>query len=313
MVSFLAPPPIVMSYRSVSSLNPSLCSRTRPPTAPKASSSNASFDAPPRTITRTGTSRGRTTRRVLAPPPIDTGTVPTGGGNMSTRPAAPPPMRNAKSSTPCRSASTVAAPPPTSTKVGEALGTGAASLYWHVRSKDELLQLVFEQVTREVTLPSPDPARWKEQLRDLMREMRATMHRHPGVARISLGRIPAGPTLARFTEWLFELLRPVGIPDRVIAFVGDLAGLYVGAYAFEESLGMSSPTGEDLSPQEIVEMFKDYMSSLPEERFPHTRGAIDLLFGGDPDERFEFGTDLIIRGLETYASEAAGSGAETSN
>jgi hypothetical protein len=26
-------------------------------------------------------------------------------------------------------------------------------------------------------------------------------------------------------------------------------------------------------------------------------------FGGSPDERFEFGMDVIIRGLETYATD----------
>src|SRR5262245_11121476 len=63
-------------------------------------------------------------------------------------------------------------------KVGEELGTGAASLYWHVRNKDELLQLVFEAVSEETTLPRPDPARWQEQLRDVAREMRRSMNRH---------------------------------------------------------------------------------------------------------------------------------------
>jgi AcrR family transcriptional regulator len=188
-------------------------------------------------------------------------------------------------------------------KVGEELGTGAASLYWHVRNKDELLQLVFEHVTAEVELPTPDPSRWQEQLRDLARQMRQTMHRHRGVARISLGRIPAGPTLARTTEWLFELLRPVGIPEPVIAYVGDVTGLYVGAYAFEESLGLASPTGEDLPPEEILEMFREYLESLPADRFPQTKGVIDLLFGGDADERFEFGLDLLIRGIETHADD----------
>jgi hypothetical protein len=111
------------------------------------------------------------------------------------------------------------------------------------------------------------------------------------------------------TEWLFELLRPVGIPDRVIAYFGDLAGLYVGAYAFEESLGLASPTGEDLPPEQIVAMFREYVASLPEDRFPQTRAAIDVLFGGDLDERFEFGVEVIIRGLETYAAPAEGSSA----
>jgi len=187
-------------------------------------------------------------------------------------------------------------------KVGEELGTGAASLYWHVRNKEELLQLVYETVMAEIELPPPDPARWQDQLRDLGRSLRSLMHRHRDVARISLGRIPAGPTLARMSEWLFELLRPAGVPDQVIAYVGDVSALYVGAYAFEESLGLASPTGEDLPPEQVVQMFRDYVASLPEDRFPQTRGAIDLLFGGDVDDRFEFGLELMIRGIETYIS-----------
>src|SRR5580765_1801237 len=38
-------------------------------------------------------------------------------------------------------------------RVAEELDTGAASLYWHVKNKDELLQLIFERTTQEVTLP----------------------------------------------------------------------------------------------------------------------------------------------------------------
>ncbi|HZD02235.1 MAG TPA: TetR/AcrR family transcriptional regulator C-terminal domain-containing protein [Actinomycetes bacterium] len=187
-------------------------------------------------------------------------------------------------------------------RVGEELGTGAASLYWHVRNKEELLQLLFERVTEEVVLPEPDPSRWREQLRDLAHQMRAVMNRHRDIARISLGRIPSGPTMALLSEWIFNLLRPVGIPDQVIAFLGDLFGLYVGAYCFEESLPLASPTGEDLPPDQIVEMFKDYVRSLPEDRFPNTRTAADLMFSGDMDERFEFGIDVMLRGLATYAS-----------
>ncbi len=190
-------------------------------------------------------------------------------------------------------------------RVGEELGAGAASLYWHVRNKDELFQLIYERVTQEVALPEPDPARWMEQLNELALQMRAVLNRHRDVGRLSFGRIPGGPTLALYTEWLFTLLKPVGIPDRVIGYLGDLFGLYVGAYAFEESLGVSSPTGEDLPPEQILEMFRGYVLSLPEDRFPHTRAAADLLFSGSPDERYAFGVDLMLRGLETYAKESS--------
>lgn len=186
-------------------------------------------------------------------------------------------------------------------KVAEELGTGAGSLYWHVRNKGELLQLVFERVTEEVVLPPPDPSRWQEQVREVVREGRRVLNRHRDSARLSLGRIPAGRTIVLLNEWAFELLRPVGIPDRVIAYLGDLIGLYIGAFAFEESLGLASPTGEDLPPEDIVSMLRDYLLSLPADRFPHTVGAVDLLMGGDLEDRFEFGLDIIVRGVETYA------------
>src|SRR5207247_6540868 len=60
----------------------------------------------------------------------------------------------------------------------EELGTGPASIYWHVRNKGELLQLLYERVMEEVRLPAPDPSRWTEQLRELARQVRDIMRRH---------------------------------------------------------------------------------------------------------------------------------------
>jgi len=187
-------------------------------------------------------------------------------------------------------------------RVADELGTGPASLYWHVRNKDELLQLLFERFNDEVELPTPDPTNWREQLKVLGRQVRAVAHRHRDYARISLGRVPSGPSLARFAEWLFQLLEPVGVPDQVIAYCGDLFSLYVGAYAFEESLGPPSPTGEPLSAEQIGRMFREYLESLPSAQFPHVHRAAGLLFGGDADERFEFGMDVLVRGIESYIS-----------
>jgi AcrR family transcriptional regulator len=191
-------------------------------------------------------------------------------------------------------------------RVAEELGTGAASLYWHVRNKDELFQLIFDRVTREVVLPEPDPAHWKQQLKALGYEMRNVLSKYRDVARLSFGRVPAAPQTALFAEWLFTLLQPVGVPDEAIALVGDFAGLYVGAYCYEESLGFHSPTGEDMPPETWVRMMRDYIVSLPRERFARTIAAVDLLIGFNPEARFEFGLDLLIAGLENYAGKSRG-------
>ena len=185
-------------------------------------------------------------------------------------------------------------------RVAEELGTGPASLYWHVASKDELINLLVDRVVGEIELPPPDPARWQEQLREFGRGAREVFRRHPGVGGFTLGRIPVGPNLVRITEWSLTVLRGAGIPDRVAAFCGDLFGLYLGASAYEEALGLQSPTGEELPPHEIVGMIRGYFASLPPDRFPNVHAVLDEMFSGGPDERFELGLDVILRGLASY-------------
>jgi TetR/AcrR family transcriptional regulator, tetracycline repressor protein len=185
-------------------------------------------------------------------------------------------------------------------RVAEELGTGPASLYWHIASKEELINLLVDRVASEIEVPPPDPARWQEQLKAWMLQARRVFQRYPGVAALTLGRVPVGPNLVRWTEWLLALLRGAGVPDRIAAYAGDLGGLYLGASAYEETLALPSPTGEDLPPEQILAMFRGYYESLPADQFPNVHATLDELFSGGPDERFELGIDVIIRGLASY-------------
>jgi AcrR family transcriptional regulator len=187
--------------------------------------------------------------------------------------------------------------------VAEELGSAPSALYWHVRNKHELLQLVLDRVAGEIELPPADPERWQEQLKTVGREMRRVLTSHRDIARVTLGAIPAGPNILRVVEWTHALLREAGLPDRTVALVGDLFGLYVGAYAYEESLGLAAPTGEDLPPEEVIAMLREYWESLPPALFPHTLALLGELFEGGPDERFEFGLDVIVRGLASLSRE----------
>jgi AcrR family transcriptional regulator len=185
-------------------------------------------------------------------------------------------------------------------RVAEELGTGPASLYWHVSNKDALINLLVDRVASEIDVPEPDPEHWQEQLKSWMLQARQVFKRYPGVAGLTLGRVPVGPSLVRWTEWLLALLRGAGVPDRIAAYAGDLGGLYLGASAYEEGMPLPSPTGEELPPEKIVAMFRDYYQSLPADQFPNVHAALDELFSGGPDERFELGLDVIIRGLASY-------------
>jgi AcrR family transcriptional regulator len=185
-------------------------------------------------------------------------------------------------------------------RVAMELGTGPASLYWHVSSKDELINLVVDRVVGEIEPPRPDPARWQEEFRGWALRTREVFRRHPGVGGLTLGRVPVGPNLVRLAEASLALLRGAGIPDRIAAYAPDLLGLYLGAFAYEESLGFPSPTGEDLPPEQIVQMIRDYFASVPADRFPNVHATLDDLVSGGPDQRFELGLEIIMRGFASY-------------
>jgi AcrR family transcriptional regulator len=95
-------------------------------------------------------------------------------------------------------------------RLAEELGTGAASLYWHVGSKDGLLDLVLDQIIGEQQVPDTDPGHWQEQLKEVARRPRGITLRHPYTVRVSIGRIPMGPNALRYTERVLAILRAAG-------------------------------------------------------------------------------------------------------
>ncbi len=55
-----------------------------------------------------------------------------------------------------------------------------------------------------------------------------------------------------------------------------------------------------IAMDEGAELLEGYFASLPPERFPNLVALASDLVTGSFDERFEFGLDLIVRGLESH-------------
>jgi TetR/AcrR family transcriptional regulator, tetracycline repressor protein len=181
-------------------------------------------------------------------------------------------------------------------RLADELGSGAGAVYWHVANKEQLLQLVFDRVIGELPLPAIEPERWEEQVKQAGRDARELMRRHPGIAQLSFGRIPLGPNAIRYLEWQLSLLRSGGLSDEVAALAGDLLALYLGAFAYEESLGFEIGD-EPTSVEDFIGRMREYFASLPADRFPNIAALASELTAGDLDERFEFGLDVLVAGL----------------
>jgi AcrR family transcriptional regulator len=192
-------------------------------------------------------------------------------------------------------------------RVAEELGTGAASLYWHVGSKDGLLDLVFDEVIGEQEVPDPDPERWQEQLKEVGRTMRATILRHRDIVRISIGRIPLGPNALRYSERVLAILRAGSVPDQLAVLGHHLLIAIVNGFTIDETGTGDGPGAEQPPLDQAAQMVRDYLVSLPRERFPNLVALADHFTITDPDQRFELLLDLYVDGLAERARTLGGS------
>jgi TetR/AcrR family transcriptional regulator, tetracycline repressor protein len=178
-------------------------------------------------------------------------------------------------------------------RVAGQIGVSASALYGYVASREELVQLVLEQIITEIPVPATAGS-WQDTMRAFARDMLGAFRRHPGVAGLTLARVPFGPGLLPGAEYLLGTLRAAGVPDQVAAFAGDFGSLYVGAFACQQEV---SPVAEQ---EDMAAQAAGWLRSLPAGQFPNLVAVATQMTAGSADDRFEWGLDVIVRGLGTF-------------
>jgi AcrR family transcriptional regulator len=184
-------------------------------------------------------------------------------------------------------------------RVAQKLEAGVASLYGHVSGKEELLELVFDELVGQVPLPTPDPACWREQVTEMLRGLRRVLMAHRDAALAGLGRIPTSPQTLAAAEVLVATLRLGGLSDRVVALGLDQLILYVSACAFEDSMQQTA-----MDPADVRRYFEEvhaFYEALPSAQFPVLASIAPEMTAADGDERFEFGLATMLAGLEAMS------------
>jgi len=184
-------------------------------------------------------------------------------------------------------------------RLGQELDTGSASLYWHIAGKDQLYELVYDRIMGEIELPDLDPSRWEEQLKELIRRAYRVVLAHNDAVRMGIGRPPAGPNALRVVEWMLALTRSAGVPDGAAASFGNILGRYLDASILEATMAVTPHEHDE--PGEGLQRMREYWASLPADQFPNIRAVADATFDDDAlDALFEFGLDLLVRGLAAF-------------
>ncbi len=87
------------------------------------------------------------------------------------------------------------------------------------------------------------------------------------------------------------------------ALVQGIAAVLVPAGLFLSR----SDGGEDTVRRKLAQM-DEHIATLPPDRFPHLIALAPAMRRGYREERFEFGLDILVRGLAAHAPTAPGEG-----
>lgn len=192
-------------------------------------------------------------------------------------------------------------------RVARELGVGTMSLYWHVDSREELHQLMLERVQGEAQAPEPS-GDWRADLRAYAVSKRAALLRHPWAIDFLGSGPPSGPNDARNVERLLGSMEKLGISPVMTVWAGMAVATYVLGAALREVQEIRwHHSVEDIKgtmgAPEIAAMSAELHRVIRESgRYPHIAAIMDA--GVDPDapesrqERFEFGLDCVLSGIE---------------
>jgi AcrR family transcriptional regulator len=185
-------------------------------------------------------------------------------------------------------------------RVASELGVGTMSLYRYVETKDDLLDLMTDQVMGEALTTPDDPALgWRFRLRALALRYRQVMLRHPWAVQITATRPPLGPNVLRNTERLLATLDGLGLTiEQMSALSGTVVSYVRGAVVSEiAEAEVARRTGQ--TEDEYRATVGPYLMQVLAQgrhpllaRFVH---EVDDALG--PADMFEQGLDWVLDGV----------------
>lgn len=131
-------------------------------------------------------------------------------------------------------------------KLADRLGAGVMSLYWHVASKDALLDLALDAVLAMPETRGADPrpvqaaGDWRDDILEMASDWRAAMLAHPWAAALLPSRA-LGPNILARLEKLGATLARAGVPEADInAAIWSLWNHVMGATITRARFAVSS-------------------------------------------------------------------------
>lgn len=169
-------------------------------------------------------------------------------------------------------------------RVATELGTGAASLYRHVETRDDLLDLMVDRAFEEMELLDPS-GDWRADLVTECMTRLAYLRRRPWVVDGIVARPPIGPGTLRVLEATLTLLAPCPAPGSTkMETIGVVLGMVQTAAVHER------PGGGVLDEQFVAAQMSVLVAAASDGRHPHIAEIV-----ADPPARTETDDERLAR------------------
>ena len=185
-------------------------------------------------------------------------------------------------------------------RIGRELGVEAMSLYNHVEDKDEILSGVTERVMTGFDYPA-FTGDWDVDCRAMAREWRRLLGLHPSVCQLLAERHKPLEGLAAFgaMDAALGLLRAAGLSERDAAQAFNALGSYILGYVTMEQGLMLGNDEEHAREHEMAVM------ALQGSGLDNVVACLPHFADCSQDQQFEFGLDLIFRGIRAGVAGTA--------
>jgi AcrR family transcriptional regulator len=185
-------------------------------------------------------------------------------------------------------------------KLGAKLAAGATSLYWHVQTKDDLLDLVIDEIYGEVDVPEPELAGWRAGATLFAHSLRATLLRHSWMPDVIYSRPSVGPKAMSLGSRGLALFGSAGfigldIDHAMGSVMAYVMGMTSSEIAWRELVKKSGKSTQEWVG-DVVEQVLPVADDYPEMRESLQRRKVDPT--QLQNAAFTFGLESLLDGLE---------------
>jgi AcrR family transcriptional regulator len=181
-------------------------------------------------------------------------------------------------------------------RLAERLGVVAPSLYWHVKTKDDVVDLAVDAIFGEVATPRAEADGWREEITGVLVAWRTALLRHPWAAAVSARRRPTlGPNFLAQMETMQATLARAGFGGASLrAATWALYNHVMGSASTQTALHIGDD--ERRIGQERIESASDRYPTLAREKY---------LYDDDWEGSFDTGLRYLLDGLALQLDRSA--------